>query len=810
MIKPKSIQLIGILALSISFLFTAKANASESEIISIEINHIENRDTLYLKEQTTFVVTGKRDNGKMEIIPNDDLTWSVNDYSGIHLSSIGSISVNEFPKDKNKKTIKAVLKKNSKVKDTLDITIVDDPKEVRTLEDVFLNPNYAEINSNKGTVKFVFPWIYYLETNETRGKLSYQIYFKEDIERKEGDTIVYTKVLETRNTSALYTELEDNTKYIAHIDLIMKDTGEVIDSITKKIETPNRTPLQLNQVSYKDNQLVVVAENVNKVENKNYPVKFYYSFDNANYKREGQIENKTSGTVVKVKAIDNQNNFGEKTFVVGHKDVLVLHLLQVPEQSYQSNLYDAIDLRKLGISIKYKDGTEKLIANSLSAYTDTEEKDIQIDGPLIRFKKAIREGEKRKLYITYSEGLETATHIIFLEYRANITQRNKAYIQNINVPITISTGLKNDELFLDYKEPFDLSKLELNIKYSDSSIKKINAESEFISILPINNLIISGNKLSFKDTYKPTENYYIYVIYTDKNYSVSSLVKVKESPAKPKKIVSMSLDKRVYSIQKDKTLDINNLPVHVYYDNGTKDIATVKSLNIDVITKYSDRHIFNYKYGVANFTNKAKNGETIDLEFIYSKGNEEHIFITTFKLTESKEDASLSKDYKKFTDIKGNWAEKYIKYLGDDGITDNTSGKKFKPNKAITKQDLSIMIARYLEIPVKDTYPLLNINSVSVSPKYMNTLEDPTKKLTREELVVIIMNVYNYKSNTINNTSKAKPFDDHKKISKWAYNDILDAKALGIVKGVNSNSFYPQKTATRAYASYILYNLVTK
>lgn len=80
----------------------------------------------------------------------------------------------------------------------------------------------------------------------------------------------------------------------------------------------------------------------------------------------------------------------------------------------------------------------------------------------------------------------------------------------------------------------------------------------------------------------------------------------------------------------------------------------------------------------------------------------------------------------------------------------------------------------------------------------------PDKAVTREQICVILDNYYGYlgKTPAIKNTITTK-YDDDGQISNWAYNAVYEMQKYGILVG-GSGNFDPQENATRATGATVI------
>lgn len=115
-------------------------------------------------------------------------------------------------------------------------------------------------------------------------------------------------------------------------------------------------------------------------------------------------------------------------------------------------------------------------------------------------------------------------------------------------------------------------------------------------------------------------------------------------------------------------------------------------------------------------------------------------------------------------DIKANdYYTGYANWALEKGIVKGYGDGSFKPNKEISREEMAVVLNRYMKIGKEEKDPIKSIN-----------------------------------------------FKDTKDISDWAKEDIKELANKGIVKGRKDNEFKPKKSITRAEMAQVIYNLEQK
>jgi len=179
---------------------------------------------------------------------------------------------------------------------------------------------------------------------------------------------------------------------------------------------------------------------------------------------------------------------------------------------------------------------------------------------------------------------------------------------------------------------------------------------------------------------------------------------------------------------------------------------------------------------------------------------------------------------KTFGDVNSNfWANDVISVLAAKYIVKGIDNNNFAPNANITRAEFASMMIRLLGIE-EETYNG-EFNDVKTGAWYANAIETaykagiiigdgkairPNDPITREEMSVITMRVYNKLTNYSLETLNKTAFKDNLAISGWAMNSIANAAKLGVINGQPGNLFMPKDHATRAEASAVIYRLLEK
>ncbi|WP_141506254.1 InlB B-repeat-containing protein [Paenibacillus luteus] len=172
-----------------------------------------------------------------------------------------------------------------------------------------------------------------------------------------------------------------------------------------------------------------------------------------------------------------------------------------------------------------------------------------------------------------------------------------------------------------------------------------------------------------------------------------------------------------------------------------------------------------------------------------------------------------------FNDIHGHWAASYIKQGVSKGIVNGYPNGTFKPNAAVTRAEFVVMLMNALKpqtekavITFTDTEKIgpwaKDAVAQAVQAGIIKGFEDgsfrPNQAVTRSEIVVMISRMLNLKQDT----NLATDFRDDPRIPYWAKGAVAALKNLGLIQGKGNNEFAPNDKTTRAEATTILVRML--
>jgi hypothetical protein len=176
-----------------------------------------------------------------------------------------------------------------------------------------------------------------------------------------------------------------------------------------------------------------------------------------------------------------------------------------------------------------------------------------------------------------------------------------------------------------------------------------------------------------------------------------------------------------------------------------------------------------------------------------------------------------SVDSVSLTDISGHWAKDSIKRMSDKKIVNGYNDNTFKPDKSISREEFSKLVATAFEINPKkiskgrETFKDLKhdwwstgyVEAIKDYYKYDKKDEDPenfnpSEAATREVVADVLIKVLKYDKDPLNILELEAAFADYKKMEPKYRNNIYRAYKRGLIKGYEDGTFLPKKALTRA------------
>lgn len=180
---------------------------------------------------------------------------------------------------------------------------------------------------------------------------------------------------------------------------------------------------------------------------------------------------------------------------------------------------------------------------------------------------------------------------------------------------------------------------------------------------------------------------------------------------------------------------------------------------------------------------------------------------------------------KTFADVAAtHWAAETVRELAAKHIINGVSDKLFAPEKPVTRAEFTAMLVRALGITAShEASPFHDVAAEAwyaeiIGDAYQvglisgrdNVIFDPDGWITREEVAVMIVRAYEWKSDKQLDISGSLStrFKDAEKISQWAEAGVKAAVSQKLLQGRSEQEFIPQGIASRAESAQVILNLL--
>ena len=162
------------------------------------------------------------------------------------------------------------------------------------------------------------------------------------------------------------------------------------------------------------------------------------------------------------------------------------------------------------------------------------------------------------------------------------------------------------------------------------------------------------------------------------------------------------------------------------------------------------------------------------------------------------------------------WYKDAVQYAYDNGLMTGVSDTEFAPEATTTRAMIVSILARLEGVTsaeaagfadVSDEWYATAVNwaaNVGVVNGYEDNTFRPNTAITREQLAAMLMNYSAWKGEDVSARADLSTYSDAATISSWA-NDVMQwAVAEGLISGMTEDTLQPQGNATRAQVAAIL------
>ena len=161
------------------------------------------------------------------------------------------------------------------------------------------------------------------------------------------------------------------------------------------------------------------------------------------------------------------------------------------------------------------------------------------------------------------------------------------------------------------------------------------------------------------------------------------------------------------------------------------------------------------------------------------------------------------------------WYKDAVQYAYDNGLMTGVSATEFAPEQTTTRAMIVSILARLEGVTTAEAAGFADVDdndwyatavnwaaNVGVVNGYEDNTFKPNTAITREQLAAILMNYAAYKGEDVSNRADLTSYTDQP--STWAQEAMQWAVAEGLISGVTNDQLQPQGNATRAQVAAIL------
>ncbi|WP_339315102.1 discoidin domain-containing protein [Paenibacillus sp. FSL R10-2734] len=183
---------------------------------------------------------------------------------------------------------------------------------------------------------------------------------------------------------------------------------------------------------------------------------------------------------------------------------------------------------------------------------------------------------------------------------------------------------------------------------------------------------------------------------------------------------------------------------------------------------------------------------------------------------------AIVQNKKTFDDMIGHWAQKDVETLASKLIINGMTERTFAPASHVSRAQFAALLVRGLGLTTESlSNAFADVSTTAWYAQDVNTAArlglvqgvgegkfSPDTQITREQMVVMIMNAIQFVQGTASVEASLPSFADHAQISSYAQQAIAAAAEKGLINGKTAITFAPKDMTTRAEAAVVLRNVL--
>jgi hypothetical protein len=182
--------------------------------------------------------------------------------------------------------------------------------------------------------------------------------------------------------------------------------------------------------------------------------------------------------------------------------------------------------------------------------------------------------------------------------------------------------------------------------------------------------------------------------------------------------------------------------------------------------------------------------------------------------------ASASQFFEDIRDVA--WAVEAVEGLRARGIINGKSGAVFAPNDTITREEFTKILIGAFDLA--DANASSGFSDADENGWYYQYISSAFAKgiikgradgsfgvgspITRQDIAVAIFRTLSFVDGVSEQYGQNEPFTDNANIDEYAVEAVYRLRNMGVINGMENNSFMPQNNSTRAEASVMIYRVL--
>ncbi|MEF2243693.1 polysaccharide lyase family 8 super-sandwich domain-containing protein [Paenibacillus sp. IITD108] len=177
---------------------------------------------------------------------------------------------------------------------------------------------------------------------------------------------------------------------------------------------------------------------------------------------------------------------------------------------------------------------------------------------------------------------------------------------------------------------------------------------------------------------------------------------------------------------------------------------------------------------------------------------------------------------KKFSDIAdSHWAAAVVKQLAAKQLIQGVSIDRFQPERSVTRAEFTALLVRMLNIPQAAEISFTDVLATDWHSHEIalavqagivqgtgNAHFKPDAAITRQEMAAMLVRAYEYKTKQKLDKTVMPDFKDTQQVPQWAGTAIGHAQKLGFIQGRGDGLFHPAGQGTRAESAMLIWRFL--